>query len=66
MYHRTTLHSMDRLGSVIFMFSSNPIINMVILKYYLDDKVYHPDCVYYHVNDKFLLMLTFKTNLISI
>jgi hypothetical protein len=66
MYHKTTHHSMDRLGCVPLMFLSNPIIIMGNLKYHLDYDVYHLDCVYYHVNDNFILVLNFKTNLISI
>jgi hypothetical protein len=63
MCHKSTHHSLNRLGCVPFMFLSSPVIIMGILKYNLDIDVLYPDYLYYYVNDNFLLMLNFKTNL---
>ena len=63
MCHKSVHHSLNKLSCVSFMFLSNPIIIMGILKYHLDDDVFYPDYVYYHVIGNFILMLNFKTNL---
>jgi hypothetical protein len=63
MCHKSTHHSLNRLGCVPLMFLSNPVIIMGILKYHLDDEVLYPDYVCYHVEDHFVLMTHFKINL---
>jgi hypothetical protein len=46
MCHKTTHHSLDRLGGrVPLMFSSNPIIIMGILIYHLNDDAFYSDYV---------------------